>query len=145
QAPPVGEATDDERITARITYRFQQVTTLFYKIGDATTGLTINDLSIEKSEEKVLLLADLTRTGNAPYIGTIDLTVTDQNGEVMARRRSSTSIYFDYIQSFSINKSDLPPGSYTATFSFETKRPDIAREDLVQAEPITRSTTFTIK
>lgn len=144
QSPPVGETEDDE-ITTQITYKFEQVTTVFYKHGDVNTGLEIKDVTAEQNSEKVEIITDVTRTGNAPFLGSIELMVKDQQGNTVEEKRTSTSIYFDYRQVFELNGNDLSPGEYEAEIAFISQRNDIPRSDLVQMDPISESINFTVQ
>lgn len=144
QAPPVGE-TSDEAITTQITYKFEQVTTVFYKYGDINLGLEVENITTSQTDQNVAFIADVSRTGNAPFLGSIILRVKDQQGIVVNEKRTSTSIYFDYRQVFEISKDQLPEGTYTAEFEFISERNDVARSDIIQIEPIKESINFTIK
>ncbi len=142
QNPPVGTEAGDE-ITAQITYKFEQVTTLFYKQGDTNTGITIKEFKQNDAGENVEFIADVSRTGNSPFLGSIILKLTDADNNVAVERLASTSIYFDYRQIFEIPKADLEDGTYNAQITFETQRPDVPKEDIVQMEPVSRSITYT--
>ena len=142
QNPPVGAPTDEE-ITAQITYKFEQVTTLFYKHGDTNTGIEIQDFTINDSGETIKFIVDVSRTGNSPFLGSITLQLTDAEGNIAVEKLASTSIYFDYRQIFEIPKTDLEDGTYNAQITFETRRPDIPEEDIVQMEPVSRSISYT--
>jgi len=142
QNPPVGEQNGDQ-ITAQITYKFEQVTTLFYKRGDTNTGIDIKQFAKQDSSDTYEFIADVTRTGNSPFLGSIILTIKDAQGNAVAEKRTSTSIYFDYRQTFEVDKQALSGGDYTATITFKTQRPDVPSEDIVQMEPVTRSLSFT--
>ncbi len=141
QNPPIGEETDDE-ITAQITYKFEQITTLFYKHGKTNTGIEINDFTHRKSDNTIIFLADVSRSGNSPFLGSINLNILDSEGNSILTRSATTSIYFDYRQTFDIPKENLEEGEYTAEISFESQRPDVARENIIQMEPVTNSISF---
>ena len=142
QEPPVGTEASDE-ITAQITYEFEQVTTLFYKHGDTNTGIEIENFTSQDTEENIEFIVDAGRTGNSPFLGSIILKVADSEGDVIAEKLASTSIYFDYRQIFEIPNEDLEDGTYNITVTFETRRPDVPREDIVQMEPVSRSISYT--
>lgn len=142
QQPPIGAASEDE-ITAQITYEFEQVTTLFYKHGDTDTGIEITNFTSRDAGDNVEFIIDASRTGNSPFLGSIILELTDAEGSVSAEKLASTSIYYDYRQIFTIPKSDLKDGTYNAKVTFETRRPDVASEDIVQMEPVSRSISYT--
>ncbi|WP_445665812.1 hypothetical protein [Fodinibius sp. AD559] len=144
QNPPIGEETEDG-ITAQITYKFEQVTTLFYKHGDTNTGIEIQNFTQQNAEDNFKFIADVNRSGNSPFLGSIILTVTDSDGNEIVEKRASTSIYFEYRQVFEIAQNELENGKYTAEITFETQRPDVPSENIIQMEPVSQSISFTKK
>lgn len=144
QSPSVGETSGDE-ITTRITYKFEQITTVFYKHGDVNTGIDIQNITTEQNSDVVNVIADVKRTGNAPFLGSIKLTVKDQQGNVVTTKQTSTSIYFDYRQVFKLEENELTQGKYNAEISFISQRTDVPQSDLVQMQPVTQSINFTVK
>jgi len=144
QNPAVGEETDDG-ITAQITYKFEQVTTLFYKHGNTNTGIEIQEFTHQNSEDNFEFIADVNRSGNSPFLGSIILTISDNNGNTVVEKRTSTSIYFNYRQIFEVAQDELENGEYTAEINFETQRPDVPTENIVQMEPVSQSISFTKK
>lgn len=142
QRAAIGEETSEE-VTAQITYKFEQVTTLFYKQGDTTTGINLINFTHRETEDGIEFMADAERTGNSPFLGSILLEISDSDGNTVLERMTSTSIYFDYRQVFEIPAGELDAGSYNATITFKTERPDVPKQDIVQMEPLSRSITFT--
>jgi len=140
----IGE-TSQNGVTAQINFRFEQITAAFYKKGKVTTGLDFKGLEAEVDSTGGHIYADVERTGNAPYLGSIFLEIQDTGGNTVAQGQSSTTVYFDDTRSVDFDASDLEPGTYTAKVTFKTQRPDIPQEQLVQAQPITQTTTFTIR
>lgn len=145
QAPAIGEA-EDEEITTQITYKFEQVTAVFYKHGEVNTGIEVRDFKTNHSSEDTLsFIVDVERTGNAPFLGSIILNVVDSQGNTIIEKRTSTSIYFDYRQVFEVSKSGLEQKDYSAEIRFISQRPDVPKSDLVQMEPVTRVINFSLK
>ncbi len=144
QNPAVGEESDDE-ITAQINYRFEQVTTLFYKHGDTNTGIDIQNFTHQNSEDNFEFITDVSRAGNSPFLGSIILTISDSNGNTIVEKRTSTSIYFDYRQVFEVAQDELENGEYTAEITFETQRSDVPSDNIIQMEPVSQSISFTKK
>ncbi|MDG5766024.1 hypothetical protein QA596_01005 [Balneolales bacterium ANBcel1] len=144
--PAVPDIDDEvaEGVQAQITFRFEQVTAGFYKKGSVTTGVQFRNLTASLEQDDVVVRADVERTGNSPFLGSLFLTVTDANGNVVHERRSSTTVYMDAVRRVSFDASDLPSGSYTADVRFETRRPDVSSGDIVQGPPVSESVTFTI-
>jgi len=144
QNPAVGEESE-EGITAQITYKFEQVTTLFYKHSETNTGIEIQNFTRQNSGDNFEFIADVSRAGNSPFLGSITLTVTDSEGNTVVEKRTSTSIYFNYRQVFEVAIEELESGAYTAKITFETQRPDVPSEKIIQMEPVSQSISFTKK
>ena len=144
--PAVPDIDDEvaEGVQAQITFRFEQVTAGFYKRGNVTTGLRFRDLNTGVEEDEVVVRADMERTGNSPFLGSMFLTVTDNNGNTVYERRTSTTVYIDAIRRMAIDAAELNSGNYTAEVRFETRRPDVSSSDLVQGEPVSQTVNFSI-
>lgn len=146
ESPPV-EIGDDETVTARVGINIEQITGLFYKNGNVSTGIEVDEIRTLVSEENgktLTVLTDYQRTGNSPFLGSITTSLQNQNGDVVARGFRSTTLFFDGTQREVLDISDIPSGNYSVQVHFETRRSDISQDDLVQMEPVTATTTVTI-
>ncbi len=144
--PAVPDIDDEvtEGVQAQITFRFEQVTAGFYKHGDVTTGISFRDLNTRMEEDEMVVLADVERTGNSPFLGSLFLTVTDGNGNMVYERRTSTTVYIDAVRRMAFDPAELGSGNYTAEVRFESRRPDVSSGDLVQSQPVSQTVDFTI-
>lgn len=143
-SPSIDQQTE-EGITAEINFRFEQVTTAFFKKGNVNTGLEFGESRVEVEENTGRLYLELSQTGNSPYIGQVNFQMRDAEGNVRAQDRSSVAVYFDTRRVFEFDASEMPPGSYTAELTFETSRASIENSQLVQADPITHTFDFEIR
>lgn len=143
-SPPL-ESQAEQGVTAQINFRFEQVTSAFFKKGDVTTGLEIQNLNVYTENGRGYISSNIRQTGNSPYIGRVHIRILNQSGTVQLERRQSVALYFDNIRRFEFDASQLPPGQYTAQLTFETRRNDMSISDLVQAEPVTKQLTFRIR
>lgn len=143
-SPPVDQQTT-EGITAEINFRFEQVTTAFFKKGNVNTGLELSNGRVEINGDTGILYTDIRQTGNSPYIGRMNLRILNQQGNVRAQMRTSVALYFDTQRNFQFDASQIPPGSYTAELVFETSRGTIEDNQLVQADPITYRFDFQVE
>jgi hypothetical protein len=138
------ELKDDQAIGANIGVIIQQISGLFYKVGNTTTEIDIEKIEANIISDKQLQLKTKFRKGgNSPFLGSVSTRIL-KNGKALATKFTSTSFYFDGIHSDIIDISDVPSGQYTAEVTFETKRSDISPSDLVQMQPVTATTTITI-
>jgi len=144
ESPPVGPAQEGQ-INPQITFKFEQVTTLFYKTGQISTGLEIRDASVVINEEQGIVQAQVDVRGNSPYLGSMSLEIIDNTGKVVKSGRVFVSIYVDDTRQLEFDLADLEPGDYTANLTFKTERADIPQDDIVQAQPVSKRVQFTLR
>lgn len=142
--PPIGEAAEGG-VAAQVSFQIDQVTAVFARKGDVSTNLTIHNLRTSLENDQLTVLADVERGGNAPFIGSVRTRVTGPNGNVVAERRSATSVYFRNNQKVEFQTADWPAGQYSVETSFESQRNDISSRHLIQIPTVTERTTFTIE
>ncbi len=143
KSKPVGEQNADG-ISAQINFQFEQITGLFYKVGDVNTSLEISDTRILVDDQKINLIADVKKGGNSPYLGSMYAQIKDAAGNTVKDGRVFVSIYFDGTRKLDIDRMDLQPGKYSAEVSFQTDRADIQDEDIIKAETVTSNIDFEI-
>lgn len=139
--PDIDESVEDG-VQAQITFRFEQITPIFYKHGQVETGVTINDMRVNSNEGYVLLHAE--RSGNSPFLGSVRLSIYDDAGELVTQNTISTTVYLDANRRVPFDVSELASGNYTAEVSFIAQRSDIPASDLVSIEPQVERTQFSI-
>ena len=144
--PPIGEAAEGQ-VAAQVTFQIDQVTAVLVHHGSVTTGVSINstEARLNADRDRLHVLTDVERTGNAPFIGSVTTTILGPNGQEIDSRRSSTSVYFRNLQRVEFEISELPAGTYTAVTTYETSRNDISSRNLIQAPSTTERLTFTIE
>ena len=137
QVPDIDLAPDEEGVTTRITFRFEQIIAAFYKKGNTTTGVNVTNVEVRHDENRLLLLPHLQRTGNSPFIGRMVAKMYDAGGNLVRERQTTTTAYFEEIRRIELDTEGLEPGTYRVELTFETRRGDISPTDLVQAPPVT--------
>lgn len=145
ESPPV-EMTSNEGVTARVGITFEQITGLFYKKGQVSTGIEVENISTQMMDDgQLAVLTKLKRTGNSPFLGSITTSLLDAQGKSVRDSFISTSIYFDETHRQYLNLNDLQAGNYTIQVKFEAQRNDISSTDLVQMEPVIATIPYTIR
>ncbi len=137
QEPDIDLTTEEEGISTRITFRFEQVIAAFYKKGNTTTGLEVTEVEVRHENGSMMVLPHLRRTGNSPFIGSLTAKLFDMNGNLIKERQSTTTAYFEEVRRIEIDTQDVAPGDYRLELTFETRRGDISPTDLVQSPTIT--------
>jgi hypothetical protein len=136
--PQTPEVTEEltEGIGTKITFTFEQVTAVFYRRGQLSTGLLVKDVDVRHEGNTLQIRPQLHRTGNAPFLGSMFARLKDERGNVVAEAQSTTTAYFDVIRRMDLGVADVPAGQYKLELSFETRRNDMMASDLVQTPRI---------
>ena len=145
EAPPL-ELQTSEVVSATVGITVEQVTGLFYKKGDVSTGIEIEGIRSSLNDDGSLaVMVDYNRTGNSPFLGSVTLSLFNPAGEEVRRSFISTSMYFDGVYRQDFDLTDLAPGTYRVSALFESQRPDLSSNDLIQMDPVTASETISIR
>jgi hypothetical protein len=142
--PPIGEVAEGQ-VAAQVSFQIDQVTAVLVQHGDAQTGLEIHNSRASVENDRLIILSEVERTGNSPFIGSVETRIFDSNGQEVDSRRSSTSVYFRNNQRVEFDSSNWAAGQYTAETTFESQRNDISSQNLLQIPEVSERTTFTIE
>ena len=137
KTPDIEKKTTDA-VTTQINFKFDQIFPVFYKKGNVSTGLVIHDVSTSVTDNKLAVITDVERTGNTPYIGSLKAELFSPANERVALSEITMSIYFRLKNKIELDLSKAAKGKHKLVLTFETKRSDIAVEDLLQAPPVTK-------
>lgn len=130
-------------ISAQINFQFNQITSIFFKQGEVNTGIDIIKVRNIVEDKKIRLLANYTKSGNSPFLGTMTAKVFDTSGEVLLDEKIFVSIYYDGVHRIDLDGSALPAGSYDYEISFSSGRPDIPDTDIIPAPTVSARGNFT--
>ena len=132
-------------ITANIIFVFRQITSVMYEKGKLATGIQIDGFHAAQDSASVNLYADLKRTGNSPFLGTVSIHVSNQDGDIVYANEGLIAVYMSFVKSFGIPLSKLPAGNYSATLTLSTNRSDIPPNQQLKMIPVSKSFAFTVK
>ena len=144
QAPDV-EKTIGDSITTRINFKFDQILPVFYRRGKVSTGLTIHDISTTSGGGKLTVVADVERTGGAPFIGCVRAELFSPDKKQVALSESTTAVYFRMKNRLELDISKAGNGEHRLVLTYETKRRDVAEKDLLQTKPVTKDVTVDLE
>ena len=140
------ELQANDAVSARVGIKIEQVTGLYYKNGNVSTGIEIENISpLVKEPSDLQILTTVKRTGNSPFLGTITANLYDNNHNVVKNTFVSTTVFFDDIIKQDFDISDLPKGDYTIEVKFESKRNDISSSEIVQMPSVSKTISYTHK
>ncbi len=143
RSPEVGKKQTDS-VSAQVNFKFEQILPIFYRVGNVSTGLSIHGVSTTIKEKTLTVLADVERTGTAPFIGSMRAELFSPANEQVALSEATAAIYFRLKNRLELDLSKAGKGAHRLVLTFETKRSDIAKEDLLQAPSVTKEVTVDI-
>ncbi len=144
KTPDIGKKVTDA-ITAQVNFKFDQIFPVFYRKGNVSTGLIVHDVNTALKDNKLTVVADVERTGNAPYVGSMKAELFSAANEKVALSEATASIYFRMKNKIDLDLSKVAKGKYKLLLTFETKRSDVATEDLLQAQPVTKEVAVNLQ
>jgi P pilus assembly chaperone PapD len=145
QKAPEIEKKPAATVATQINFKFDQVFPVFYRKGNVTTGLVVHDVTTNTQENKLIVIADVERTGNTPYIGSMRAELISASNEKVALSEATASIYFRLKEKIELDVSKITKGKYRLLLTYETKRSDIAVEDLLQAPTVTKEVAVNLQ
>ncbi|MCF7826367.1 MAG: hypothetical protein K9M55_09025 [Candidatus Marinimicrobia bacterium] len=130
-------------ISANINIQFNQVTAVFYKHGELTTGIQIEKTRSVVEDKMLHVLTNYKKTGNSPFLGTMSAKISDSSGKVVKEGQVLLSIYYDGLRRIDLDIADLPKDTYDVEVSISSGRGDILEGDTIQAPTVTARSSFT--
>ena len=140
----VGRKVSDS-ITAQISFKFDQILPVFYRKGNLSTGLTIHDVRTVTKDNKLTVVADVERSGSAPFIGSVKAQLFSPANQEVALSEVTAAIYFRTKNKLELDLSKVVKGAHRLVVTFETKRSDVTEEDLLQSPPVTKEVTVNLQ
>lgn len=143
-SPPV-ETLAQEAVAARININFEQVIPVFFRRGNVSTGIEVDRIIFEQEGNSGRMVYDIRPTGNSPFSGSVQMRISRNAGQTLIERTSNITAYGQMRRALDIDLSDLDPGEYVAEMVFRSQRRDISQSNLIQIEPVRRTTTFSVE
>ncbi len=130
----------EDGINMQINYVLNQNIPVMYRKGNVQTGLAFRHIDTKFYHDRLVIVKQLTPTGNAPFNGSVTAILSNSANEVVATQQQTVVAYFDVMRKLSMPlPKDRPPrGDYFLRLIYETKRRDISPDQLVQAPEVIR-------
>lgn len=132
-------AGGDSLVRAGVTLELRTIISVSYRKGDVNTGVELDDLSVEVRNDSLVAWVEMTRHGNAAYLGQVTFDLRDANDRSVVSWPTPIAVYYSLRRRFAFPLSEIQPGSYTLHFILNTDRQDLDAQDVLPAEAITRS------
>ncbi len=142
---PGSFVNNDNEVSTRINFKFNQVSALMYRHGKVTTGVEIEDITTKHADDNLDVYASLRRQGNSPYIGSARLRIYNGENKVIKETSQSIAVYDEMVRRFRFAGDSIPPGDYTAELTLSTSgRSDVSSSVLIKAPDVTKTFTISI-
>lgn len=140
---PVAGITDTSRVRVGLDLQVRSIIGLWYRKGTVRTGVTVSGLRAERLGDSVLVRAVLVRQGNAAFLGTAHLQLTDAGGGIVSEIRAPVAVFLRDIPRWSLPLEGA--GSYRVQLELVTERDDFDDPRVVvRAPPVRDSVAVTI-
>lgn len=144
QSAPV-EVSSEDQVRASLGIKFEQITGVFFKKGEVSTGIEVKNVRTNISNNQLNVLTDYKKIGNSPFLGSITVSLIDENGNTILENFTSTSLYLDGTHKQVLDIDEINSGQYRVNVRFESKRSDISSDDLIQLDsPVSATNSITI-
>ena len=143
-SPPI-ESVEEGQVGAQINLVVNQVIAAHYRTQNAETGVKVSSVDFNQEKNTGQIAVGMEQTGNAPFVGSISLNVTNSSGETVYETTTTNSVYTTITRSFNFDLSDLDPGPYTISGELTSQRQDISQDKLLQITPVSFKKQITIE
>lgn len=133
--PPVEQQVEPD-VRVAITMRTVIIGSLNYRKGRLATGVTVDSSRADRSGTGAQLTLDLTRQGQAAYLGTIRVEALSADGRVLAEEEDVLSVYRTIRRRFAFPDT---PGVASFRYSIRTERPDLGQSNIINAPAVNGS------
>ena len=132
---PVAGADTTQAIQVGLSLEVRTIIPLQYRKGDVKTGVQLEHLRASRLGDSLVIRAQLTRDGNAAFVGTARATLTNAAGAIVAKAAVPLAVYYAIDPRFLMGVRDLPAGQYRLTLELVSERTDIAPESILHTAP----------
>lgn len=143
-SPPI-ESVEEGQVGAQINLVVNQVIAAHYRTEDAQTGVEVSSVDFNRNDDTGQIAVSMEQTGNAPFVGSVNLQVTNNKGETVWETTTTNSVYTTITRSFNMDLSELAPGQYTISGEIVSQRRDISQDKLLQITPVSFKKQITIE
>ena len=136
--------TADTNVRAGVNLEIRLVTSVTYRKGRVTTGVTLRGVTAEHTDDSLSVWAHMAREGNGAYLGTAFVELVNLRGVVVKNWSTALSVHYPVRRRFAYPLEGVEPGDYRVRFTLRTDRPDLPSDKVLRAPPVTDSVVVRI-
>ena len=138
------DTSGNEQISVGLSVEFHTVIALNFRKGNVNTGVEINNVNVAYDSNKVILFAELKRTGNSAFLGNIEARIMSKAGEILREEKYEISVYYDLYKRIEIETKGLQKGFYTVEIELNTDREESGGK-ILKFNPVVRKALVEVK
>jgi hypothetical protein len=132
---PVGGVADTA-VKVALTLRVRTIIAVNYRHGLVKTGARMDSLRASVTGDSLAVRVQLTREGNAAFLGTLHTILLDAAGVEVARDDVQVAVYYELAPRRLLSLEHVPRGRYTLVSRLTTQRTDFDTGTVLPAEPV---------
>lgn len=132
--PPIEQTQGDVRLQLNV--QTTLVMAANYRKGDLTTGVNVTAATAARTADGVQLTVDLSRSGNAAYLGRMRAELLDAGGNVQSTLYDDVAVYRTMRRRLNFAVPAGAAGPYTVRIHIDTEREDLPPGGALPAAPI---------
>ena len=129
-------ASTDTAVKVGVNLEIRLVTSVMYRKGRVSTGVTLRNLSAEAEGDSLAVWAHLERRGNAAYLGTADVELAGASGATLRTWSTPLAVHVPMRRRFAVPLDSVPPGDYRVRLRLRTERPDLPAGRVLSAPTV---------
>ncbi len=134
--------TTSDQIGAQINLTFNQVIPIIFKKGEAQTKIEVEKVDFRQDSNKMIMTVVTKTDKTSPFIGTGNLLVKDEKGNVVKQIKVPLTVYSRLAKEIIIDLNKQNTGKYTVDFELESTREDVNEIYLAKASKVNLENTF---
>lgn len=143
----ISKTTDTTgKISARINFVFNQITTVIYKKGRYENNVEFKNLNVTTDTSGVHLIPSFSVTGDQPFYGHLNSKILTSQEELIIESDEYIAMFFDMSKRVSFPNLILKPGNYIAEITLSSEiSSDVPKTDKGEILPITKRIDFIVQ
>lgn len=117
--------TSDTTFSAGLNLEIRLITSVTYRKGRVTTGLTVRGLTAEAEGDSLSVWAHLAREGNGAWLGAAEVELVSLTGRVVGQWTTTMAVHYPVRRRLSFPIGGIEPGDYRVRLRLTTNRPDL--------------------
>lgn len=127
-----------EDVAVGLRPEMRTVTSVVFRKGALSTGVRIRSLRTEPADDSLLVRVEAERSGEAAYLGTLEIRLRDSAGTPRLEWTRPIAVYRTIHRRASLPVGELPAGEYELELRMVTDRADIPRRYVIPATDVSR-------